>query len=115
MSHQALFGWLPALPWLAELDQPAAGQNQGALKAVAAAQAPAEALPALGTTALPSATALALEASALDVAVPDWTDAAWQPLEMREPSPEAAAATDRLIHIVLCSNKVCAASGSQCT
>ncbi len=102
------------MPWLAELDQPAAQQTQGALRAVAAALAPAEALLALGTTALPSATALAPEASALDVAVPGWTDAAWQPLEMREPSPEAAA-TNRLIQSVLNSHKMHAAFGSQCT
>ena len=88
------------MPWLAELDQPAAERTQGALRAVAAALAPVEALLALGTTALASATALVPEAAALDVAVPGWTDAAWQLLGMREPSPEAAA-TNRLIHIVL--------------
>jgi len=57
------------LPWLAEQDQPAAEHTQGALRASAAALAPAKALPALGTTALASATALAPEAAALDVAV----------------------------------------------
>lgn len=92
------------MPWLAELGQPAAQQTQEALRAVAAALAPAEALLALDRTALASAMALAPEASALDVAVPGWTGAAWQPLEMREPSPEAAA-TNKLIHNVLSSSR----------
>ncbi len=87
------------MPWLAELDQLAAEQTQEALRAVAAALAPAEALSALGTTALPSARALAPGASALDVAVPGWIGIAWQPPEMRELSPEAAA-TKSLTHSV---------------
>ena len=102
------------MPWLAELGQLAAERTQEALRAVAAALVPAEALLALRTTALASAMALAAEASVLDVAVPGWTGVAWQPPEMREPSPEASA-THELIHSVSSSNKAYATFGSQCT